>query len=69
MDPQATGRIILIDPQLCTECRFAVINDSVEDGQRRRTITCRRLDCDNWQRLGTVEGEQLLLRKLLDRLI
>ena len=67
MKPQSESRIILIDPKLCSGCAFAVINDSVEDGQRRRTIACRRLDCDNWQRLGTTEGDQLLLRQLLER--
>ena len=39
----------LLEPELCTECRFAQMAD-VEgaDGALQRMIYCRRLDCDNW---------------------
>lgn len=39
----------LIEPDLCTECRFAQ-SAQVEmgDGSSQRMIHCIRLDCDNW---------------------
>lgn len=39
----------LLEPELCTECRFAKMADvEAEDGSMQRMIYCRRLDCDNW---------------------
>jgi hypothetical protein len=67
MRRQSSGRISLIDPKMCLGCRFAKFNDSVPGDAKRRTVTCSRLDCDNWQRLDTEEGELLLLRKLLEQ--
>lgn len=39
----------LIEPELCTDCRFAKLA-SVEskDGRVHRMVHCMRLDCDNW---------------------
>jgi hypothetical protein len=39
----------LLEPELCTECRFAQ-KAEVEgaDGTTQRMVFCRRLDCDNW---------------------
>lgn len=39
----------LIEPDLCTGCRFAHQAEvETQDGRRQRMIYCRRLDCDNW---------------------
>lgn len=39
----------LLEPELCTECRFAQMAEvEAESGQMQRMIYCRRLDCDNW---------------------
>jgi hypothetical protein len=40
----------LLDPSLCTACRFASIaNVELDSGKLRRMVHCKRLDCDNWQ--------------------
>lgn len=39
----------LLEPEMCTDCRFAHMADVLmEDGAVQRMIYCRRLDCDNW---------------------
>jgi hypothetical protein len=39
----------LLEPEICTDCRFAHMADVLmEDGSVQRMIYCRRLDCDNW---------------------
>lgn len=39
----------LLEPELCMRCRFADFADvELADGQVRRMLYCRRLDCDNW---------------------
>jgi len=39
----------LLEPELCTRCRFADIADvETADGRIQRMLYCRRLDCDNW---------------------
>jgi hypothetical protein len=39
----------LLEPELCTRCRFADIADvEMADGRVQRMLYCRRLDCDNW---------------------
>lgn len=39
----------LIEPDLCTECRFAhTAQVRLADGSLQKMIHCRRLDCDNW---------------------
>lgn len=39
----------LIEPDLCMECRFAVLTNVVNpEGSDQTLIRCRRLDCDNW---------------------
>ncbi len=39
----------LLEPEMCTECRFSHMADvEMEDGSSQRMIYCRRLDCDNW---------------------
>lgn len=39
----------LLEPELCTDCRFARMADvEAVDGSIQRMIYCRRLDCDNW---------------------
>lgn len=39
----------LIEPDLCMECRFAVLtNVLTPDGRDQTLIRCQRLDCDNW---------------------
>ncbi len=40
----------LMDPTLCSKCRFAAIATvEMEDGGSRRMLHCKRMDCDNWQ--------------------
>ena len=39
----------LLEPEMCTECRFAHMADvEMDDNSVQRMIYCRRLDCDNW---------------------
>lgn len=39
----------LLEPELCTECRFAQMAEvEAADGSKQRMVYCRRLDCDNW---------------------
>ncbi len=39
----------LLEPEMCTECRFSHMADvELENGTTQRMIYCRRLDCDNW---------------------
>lgn len=39
----------LLEPELCTECRFAQMAEVESgDGSLQRMVYCRRLDCDNW---------------------
>lgn len=39
----------LLEPELCTECRFANMAEvEASDGTMQRMIYCRRHDCDNW---------------------
>ena len=39
----------LLEPELCTDCRFAQMADvEATDGSMQRMVYCRRLDCDNW---------------------
>jgi hypothetical protein len=41
----------LLEPMLCLDCRFAQMADvEQQDGTEVRTVFCRRLDCDNWDR-------------------
>jgi hypothetical protein len=42
--------VAIIEPLLCTSCRFAG-NATVEmsDGTRRCMFHCKRRDCDNWR--------------------
>jgi hypothetical protein len=43
--------VTLLEPELCLDCRFAVLAEGEsEDGHFRRTLYCLRLDCDNWGR-------------------
>ncbi len=48
--PQKNLKVVrLIEPELCTECRFAkMASVEMQDGQTQRMVYCRRLDCDNW---------------------
>lgn len=40
----------LMEPSLCLSCRFAVLATvEMADGNKRRMLHCKRLDCDNWQ--------------------
>ncbi len=39
----------LLEPEMCTDCRFAQMADvEAANGKLQRMIYCRRLDCDNW---------------------
>lgn len=39
----------LLEPELCTECRFGHKAEvEMTDGSIQQMIHCRRLDCDNW---------------------
>lgn len=39
----------LIEPDLCTDCRFAHhAHVRLSDGSVQKMVHCRRLDCDNW---------------------
>lgn len=40
----------LLEPTLCTSCRFATFATvMMADGSSRKMLHCKRLDCDNWQ--------------------
>ncbi len=40
----------LIEPSLCISCKFAAIATvEMGNGESRRMMHCKRLDCDNWQ--------------------
>ncbi|HLJ54751.1 MAG TPA: hypothetical protein VKT77_06890 [Chthonomonadaceae bacterium] len=46
----------LLEPNLCLSCQFAaIVNVEMENGNSRRMLHCKRLDCDNWQ---TEEGDE-----------
>ena len=46
----------LLEPDLCLSCRRATIATvEMENGNSRRMLHCRRLDCDNWQTEETDE--------------
>lgn len=39
----------LLEPDLCSDCRFARRAEvELRDGRIEQMIYCRRLDCDNW---------------------
>jgi hypothetical protein len=41
--------IVLLEPDLCIDCRFAkMATVTLESGEQQRMINCTRLDCDNW---------------------
>ena len=47
----------LLEPELCTRCRFADIADvEMADGRVQRMLYCRRLDCDNWDYASAEPG-------------
>jgi hypothetical protein len=40
----------LLEPNLCLSCQFAaIVTVEMENGNSRRMLHCKRLDCDNWQ--------------------
>ena len=46
----------LLEPSLCLSCRHAAIATvEMENGNSRRMLHCKRLDCDNWQTEETEE--------------
>jgi hypothetical protein len=48
--PQRNLRVVrLLEPELCSECRFSkMASVAMNDGRTQRMVYCRRLDCDNW---------------------
>ena len=57
----------LIDPTLCTSCRFAsVALLEREDSSVVQLVRCKRLDCDNWQFEEAPAGIDLSKLHLLD---
>ncbi|MFN3690455.1 MAG: hypothetical protein ACK4UU_05970, partial [Fimbriimonadales bacterium] len=54
----------LIEPELCTRCRFADIADvEMADGRVQRMLYCRRLDCDNWDYSSAEPAKRVELSK------
>lgn len=40
----------LTEPSLCLSCRYASIATvEMDNGDIRRMLHCKRLDCDNWE--------------------
>ncbi|MCS7208908.1 MAG: hypothetical protein NZ874_04975 [Fimbriimonadales bacterium] len=54
----------LLEPELCTRCRFADIADvELADGRIQRMLYCRRLDCDNWDYGSAEPAKRIELSK------
>ena len=46
----------LLQPSMCLACQYAAIATvEMENGNSRRMLHCKRLDCDNWE---TEESEE-----------
>jgi hypothetical protein len=57
--------IVLLDPEMCLECRFSrMVNVERADGSVQRSFFCRRLDCDNW---STVIEQNVKCQELEDK--
>jgi hypothetical protein len=65
MEKQRTHReiVTLIEPHLCVGCRFASITTVEIPGRAPyRSLSCKRLDCDNWGEVRTDLGPLLPIR-------
>ena len=41
--------IKLLDVEMCLDCNFhSLVNVTLEDGSKAKSVKCHRLDCDNW---------------------
>ncbi len=57
----------LLDPELCTHCRFADFAEvELMDGRVQRMLYCRRLDCDNWDYSSAEPARRVELSKGVD---
>lgn len=56
------GKLTIVDllnRQVCFACRFGEITTvEMDNGELKRMLHCRRLDCDNWVKIDDEKGKE-----------